>query len=747
MGKNLALIIFQVSSVILCLTLYISSQWLDSYGVFSWLDSKAVDMLLRIQPPLSNSSSVGIIAADSESIAKLGRWPWSRGTIAQILENLIGYYQVKVVGMDILFSEPDQTFQQGVKAISSLSQQIHRKYPYLKGKLDQFQKNAQRAIDGDAKLERVIKQSDRIILGYFFDEQSQPTLYTPKEFNNRSASNLIFDSDIQSVNLNPKPSIQHNLTRFINQQQLSGFFSVYPDNFDGNIRHIPLVMPYGGKMYPSLALQTFRKYISHDQELESVYAYFSLGDLVQVSVGSYTFPVLPTGEIWLRFYGRQKFFTHYSAYDILKKKIPKNRLKDNAVFFGITDMGSKDIRAVPTDNIYPGVEIHATAFKNFLDGNYLTYGGTNQLISIFAILFGGLVSIITLKRSILGVLVTFLFLQIYILLNVYAFFEWNTIASISYVSVVTLFNALVTIIFQLYFQEKDKRFIRNAFQHYISPQVVEILEKNPEFLELGGKLEHLTVFFCDLAGFSSISEKYSPNQVVEIINTFLTEVSGLIPKWDGTIDKFEGDAIMAFWGAPLPLENHAQSACYATLEMQEHLQKLNESFRAKKQPELYARFGLNTGSVIVGNLGSSTRFDYTVIGDPVNIASRLEGVNKVYGTQIVISETTYQECQDSIEVRELDWITVAGRQEPLVIYELIGRCKQISKKMWNLRRHYLKGLEEYRNERWGNALRLFQKCLKIVPDDQPSKIFISRCKEYIENPPQTWDGVYQMRSK
>ncbi len=730
-----------------CLSLYIFSQWSGYHNVLSWLDSKAADMLLRLQPAPSSPDSVGIVAIDSTSIAKLGRWPWNRGTIAQILENLTEYYEVKAVGLDILFSEPDQTFQQGFKALSHFSKQINQKYPTLENELVQLQKNSQRLIDGDAKLERIVKKSNRIVLGYFFDEQSQPTTYIPKEFNNLSATNLIFDSEIKSVNLSPQPSIQHNLTRLINQQQLSGFFSVYPDALDGNIRHVPLVMPYGGKMYPSLALQTFRQYISKPNEVESVFTYFSLGDLVKISVGDYTFPVLPTGEIWLRFYGRQKFFPHYSAYDVLKKNIPKQQLKGLALFFGITDMGSKDIRAVPTDNVYPGVEIHATAFKNFLDGNYLTYGGGNQLVSVLAILFGGLVSTIALKRSVLGILATTLFLQTYILVNVYSFFEWNTMASISYVIAITLFNTLVTVVYQMYYQEKDKRYIRNAFQHYLSPKVVEMIERNPDLLELGGKSEHVTVFFCDLAGFSSISEKYSPNEIVEIINVFLTEVGDFIPKWDGTIDKFEGDAIMAFWGAPIPLENHAKLACYATLEMQEHLKKCNKTFRANNRPELHVRFGLNTGLVIVGNLGSTTRFDYTVMGDPVNLASRLEGVNKIYGSQIIISEDTYQMCQDSIEVRELDWITVIGREKPVVIYELLGRAKSLPKRMQALRQCYLKGLEEYRNERWGNALRLFQKCLTIIPDDQPSRVFISRCKEYLETPPTTWDGVYQMRSK
>jgi len=312
-----------------------------------------------------------------------------------------------------------------------------------------------------------------------------------------------------------------------------------------------------------------------------------------------------------------------------------------------------------------------------------------------------------------------------------------------------------------YFQEtKQKKFIRGAFGQFLSPKVVQKLVENPDLLKLGGNQTRLTAFFSDVAGFSGISEKLTPKQLVDLLNEYLTAMTDIILKYDGTIDKYEGDAIIAFWGAPIINPDHGLKACMAALEMQEKLAAMRKEWKKQGKDELYVRMGINTGLMVVGNMGSTARMDYTMMGDHVNLASRLEGVNKVYGTNIMISNFTYEDIKEQLAVRELDRIQVVGKNEPVSIYELINKKGQISdaeKKVYDLFAH---ALAAYRERDWVKAEELFQGVLALKPDDAPAKTFLDRCEQFQfvnKNgrrksdketlPGPGWDGVYKMTSK
>jgi adenylate cyclase len=310
------------------------------------------------------------------------------------------------------------------------------------------------------------------------------------------------------------------------------------------------------------------------------------------------------------------------------------------------------------------------------------------------------------------------------------------------------FAFAVTTAFSYATEGRQKRQIKQAFSHYMSDLLIQDLLKNPEKLRLGGERKVLTVFFSDLAGFTSLSEKLNPEEVVTLLNRYLTAMTDIILSSGGIIDKYEGDAIMAFWGAPLPQEDHAVRACHAAVDNQLRLASLREEFAQAGLPPVHARIGINTGEMIIGNMGSSQRFDFTVIGDQVNLASRLEGAGKEYGASIIISEETCRQAVGHIEVRELDLLQVKGREKPVRIFELLGRKEELTEGLAEAMRVFSEGLEHYRNRRWAEAMASFRRVQQLKPGDGPSETLTRRCEVYLkEPPPEDWDGVFRLTRK
>ncbi|MFQ5896482.1 MAG: adenylate/guanylate cyclase domain-containing protein, partial [Nitrospinota bacterium] len=297
-------------------------------------------------------------------------------------------------------------------------------------------------------------------------------------------------------------------------------------------------------------------------------------------------------------------------------------------------------------------------------------------------------------------------------------------------------------------EEKQRRFIHSAFGTYLSPKVAEELVRNPGLLTLGGERKIITAFFSDITGFTNISEGMEAEQVVELLNEYLSEMTDIILAHDGTVDKFEGDAIVAFFGAPHPMEDHALRACLVSLEMQRRMEELRPRWCARGWPELHVRIGLNTGPAVVGNMGSRRHLDYTMMGDTVNTAARLEGVNKVYGTCVMVGETTRQQAGDAIEVRELDAIDVVGKTEAVKVYQPMAPAGGLDLLKAQMVEHYARGLAAYRARQWGEALAHFGRALELDPKDGPSKAMRERIREFQSNPPPPdWNGAYAMLTK
>jgi len=297
-------------------------------------------------------------------------------------------------------------------------------------------------------------------------------------------------------------------------------------------------------------------------------------------------------------------------------------------------------------------------------------------------------------------------------------------------------------------EEHKRKFIKSAFSRYLAPSIIDEIIKNPDSMKLGGEQREVTIFFSDVAKFSTIAEHLSPTELVHLLNQYLTAMTEIILWYGGTVDKYGGDSIMAFFGAPISFSDHAVKACFACLDQRKKLQELREQWRTEGRDELFVRMGMNTGPAIVGNMGSEHKMDYTVMGDSVNLAARLEGVNKVYGTEIMISEFTYLQAKEHIIGRKLDVVRVVGKALPVPVYELVCKKEELSEKEENFLKHYYDALSLYEDRKWKDGKAAFENVLKLKPKDVTSALYVQRCDEFIINPPSDdWDGVYSMTSK
>ena len=426
-----------------------------------------------------------------------------------------------------------------------------------------------------------------------------------------------------------------------------------------------------------------------------------------------------------------------------------NDIKGRVFFYGLTAAGTHDLNPMPFSPRYPMVGSLATVFNTIVTDQFITPMPASWRFPLFLAVgvFAGY--ILSTRTSIRGSLFTLLFLIAYLLFAYWIFANRRFWIDVVGPTGIVLISDAAIVWYKFNTAEKKRKFFRNAFEHYLNPAVVEQIAKNPDMLELGGKKMVLTAFFSDVASFTSISEQLNEHELVELLNEYLSEMTDIVLEQYGNLDKYEGDAIMAFFGAPIHFDDHAARACYTALDMQEKLREMRGKWKAEGRPELTARIGINTGPMVVGNMGSRTRLDYTVMGDAVNLASRLEGVNKQYSTDIMISEFTLEHCGADFVTREIDLIRVKGKNEPVRIHEVLARADDgVSDEMAAALEHYCAGLEAYKKKEWEAGVKEFQRALEARADDGPSLTYLNRCREYLESPPPAdWDGVYVMTTK
>ena len=490
---------------------------------------------------------------------------------------------------------------------------------------------------------------------------------------------------------------------------------------DGVFRRLPPAVPFQDRWLPLLAFAAFQLF--HQPGPWE----FQAGALVQ---GSFRVPLDREGQVLLKFRGPSRSHRRYSAANVIQSEVrclhgqaPIYPLADFTgawVLVGATAPGLLDLKPSPLAPVYAGVELHATLLDNLLQGDFLTpVPRWLTWLWTFALTLSVTVMVLFARRLVVILSALVLLVLLHIGATAALFMQGWLLAPVLPAAGLGLAFVL-TAAFSYATEGRQKQAIRSMFSRYMSEDVINHLLRHPEKVRLGGERRRLTVFFSDLANFTTLSESLPPEMVVNLLNDYLSEMTDIILQEQGTVDKFEGDAIMAFWGAPLPLDNHAVRACRAALRQQEALAKLNQRFQEKGWPLLQCRIGLHTGEAVVGNLGSQKRFDYTIIGDTVNLASRLEGLNKFYGTEILVSYSTAQECQGVIEFLELDWVVVKGRATLLAVFQPLGRHGELMSARMNARMAFAAGLRYYRRGEFDLAWQSFQEALQQRPSGRSS---------------------------
>lgn len=584
-------------------------------------------------------------------------------------------------------------------------------------------------LDYDKIMATALKEADNVILVKTFRREKDTNEYTVDE---------------------PIPRL-----RYAANSNYSGFANVPSDPDNCVRRQTLLIKDKNGKGHLAFGLAILAKYFDYLGKVD-----ISARDR-SVVMGDKTIPVNKYGEMVTNYAGPNGTFNHISFYDAWKKADEedsdtyfKENFGNKMVLIGTTNILHQDFKPTPffgSEHYFEirqtyGIEIWANVINTILKNNYIYRLPDWQVILI--ILFLGLVvSFIALRFSLVTSSIMIASLGVgYMFFCVLIFVNYDIWVSI----VAPIFTMPLTyaVIFAYRFtlESKQRAVVKNLFQYYLHPSVVNELLKNPEGVKLGGVKKDLTIFFSDVQDFTTISESMPPERLVDLINEYLTEMSEYIIKYEGTIDKYEGDALMAFFGAPVDLEKHALLACCAAIDSQRHLVLLRQKFKEKGWPEIYARIGINTGNVVVGNMGGKNRFDYTVLGDDVNLASRLEGLNKIYSTNIMIGGNTYDLAKDNIVARELDLVRVKGKNKPVRVYELISRANEADDKTLHFIQNFHDGLKAYRNRDWVKGIDFFNNASKIVPGDRASDLYIGRCNEFIITPPpDDWDNVYNRR--
>jgi len=537
-----------------------------------------------------------------------------------------------------------------------------------------------------------------------------------------------------------------------------GFFNISSDA-DGVLRRALLVLPFGRSsnpddidLYGSLEVQTLRLYLG--LKTEQVTVNYGPTGVASLQFGD-KLTIKPDwlGRVLINYRGPRETYPYYSIADVVNHKYKPGTFRDKIVLVGASATGIGDLRTPPYGGIdYPGLEVHANVIDNMLNNGFLIRGAHQEildllLILVFGIPLGTALALVSPRWMWFGLALLLPFgLLIYVsfMRGYWLNFTLPAGTLTANVMLVSLYRALV--------EEKEKRKVRSAFGQYLSPEVIRRLLVNPRLVE--PRKTEITVMFSDIRGFTTISEKLDAQDLALFLNGYLSDMTKIVFDTQGTLDKYIGDAVMAFWGAPFEEPDHAANACNASLAMMKTVRAMQKQWEAEGKPMLDIGIGLNSGPASVGNMGSALRYGYTALGDTVNLSSRLEGLNKEYGTHILVNESTYAAVKDDgFLFRELDIIRVKGKLQPVMIYELVGKLSELKQdpKFMELQerlRNFASARELYRKRDWEQAQHAFQDILDRTPDDGPSRMYWKRCQEYLfDEPPVGWDGVFTMTHK
>jgi len=698
---------------------------------------RSFDLFQVLRPREQTSRPVAIVDIDEDSLKAIGQWPWPRTTIADLVTRITQLGAI-TIGFDIIFAEPD-------RMSPAIAEQSFRGIdPDTRAKLDSLPSN-------DQVLADAIKQS-RVVVG-----QAGSAIPTPK-----SPAEMKLQTGFAVRGPNPAPylvtfsGLLRNVLPIEEAAAGRGLFSINPEN-DGIVRRVPVVMEAQGALVPSLTMEMLRV-VSHSS---TILVRVNEAGVQSVAVPGLEVPTDRNGQFWVHF-NRHDPARYVSAKDVLQGNVSPDRLRGRLVLIGTSAIGLLDLKTTPVEAAMPGVEVHAQILESVLTKSLLDQPNYAIGAEVMVAVLSGLAIIIAapMLSATVVVLLGAILIAGLVGLSFYLFAEDNLLIDFTYPLISTWLIYLVLTFVNYFREQKQRQQIRSAFGFYLSPHMVEQLARSPEKLVLGGEERRMTILFSDVRGFTTISEHYKddPQGLTRLMNRFLTPLTNAIIERKGTIDKYIGDAIMAFWNAPVDDADQEANACDAALEMQSRAASLNVELKREaeanggKYMPLRIGVGLNTGPCVVGNMGSDFRFNYSVLGDTVNFASRLEARTKDYRLPLVIGSRTAEGAKQKFTTMEIDLIQVKGKTQPEAVFAVLGRSEvEQDPRCPELRELNAQMLTRFRKQDWDAALELINRCRKLADAFDISGLYDmyeERISAYHADPPgPDWDGVYEAESK
>ena len=711
--------------------------------------AKTFDFYQKMKPrEFVSNSPVVIVDYDEKSLEEIGQWPWPRTVLADLMDRMTAL-GVGVISFDAVFPEPDRS------SISEMSESIP-------GLTDEMREALKNIPSNDIQFADAIKRSGRVVTGH-----------TPITQQRKDQGLEIAPAFLLRGKNDPKEHTERHIALLRNLAVLDraaagrGVFSAAADRRDGIVRRVAMIISAQDKLFPSLTLETLRvAYGASTIFVQTAdYGIERLALQVRKPRRNIIIPTDNQARIWVYYTPHEKYKVNYvSASDVLTGRIDPARIAGKIALIGSSAQGLFDVRASPLDAVLPGVEIHANILENIIFAAQLKRPLISQTYEVLAAIGVGIFMIIV--TPLFGARVsTLVFLLIAGSLGWWSWWSFDVKLEL-YDPVFPVLVALLFYIFLSYAgyvrEEVQRKQVRSAFRQYLSPDLVNQLAEHPEQLILGGEMREMTFMFSDVRGFTSISELFDAEGLTRLINRFLTPMTNLVMAKGGTIDKYMGDCIMAFWNAPLAHDDHARDACSSALEMIPTLKNLNEELEKEAKEEdrehrpLNIGIGLNSGEACVGNMGSDQRFDYSVLGDSVNLASRLEGQSKTYGVTIVMGEQTQQQAAD-YAILELDLIQVKGKTESVRIFTLVGEPDlALENDFLELKLTHKTMLDSYRAQNWAEASKLISAARQKIGGGRGLlhemqnlyDLYQDRIAHYQNNPPPAdWDGTFVATSK
>jgi len=710
--------------------------------IITQLDNIVYDARLQLTMPRGVDERIVILDIDEKSLQEVARWPWPRDIMAELIEKLFGRYEVAIVAFDVVFAEAD--YSSGIRVLDQLAQGTLKDVPDFL----QSYRGLRSSLDNDGRFAQAIK-GKAVVLGYYLNSDKDakriaaiPDPVLPKgTFQGR---NIPFTSWV---------GYGGNLPQFLGNAASAGHFNPITDP-DGVVRRVPMIAELDGAYYEALSLAVVRTILGFPK-VEPGYApdrFLQRGytGLEWLQVGPLAIPVDETASALIPYRGHKFSFAYVSLADVLAGRVPLERLKGKIALVGTTAPGLLDLRSTPVDNVFPGVEVHANLIAGMLDKKIKLKPPYMLGAEVVLLLVGGvtLALLIPMLAPLWATLATLAGMLTITGLNVAIWTEADMVLPLAASLLMTLSLYIVNMAYGYFVEARSKRQFTELFGQYVPPELVDRMARDPQKYNMEPRAAELTILFSDVRGFTSISEALKPEELREYINAYLTDMSGIIRgRHRGTLDKYIGDAIMAFWGAPVDDAQHARNGVLAALDMQKERRILNEKFAARGWPTLKIGVGVNSGNVRVGDMGSQVRRAYTVMGDPVNVASRLEGRTKYYGVGILVGEPTRNAVQDVV-FREVDRIKVKGKDEAVTIYEPLGLEGEVERKVLDELKLWNQALRAYRAQAWDQVEVSLLNLQRMNPACELYALYGERVTQFRRAPPPAgWDGVTSFDEK